>query len=109
MPMTWELGLQAVETLAVVVGVAFGLIQLRQLRHQREVQAGLELLSPMQTPEIAEALLIIKDLPDDLTGQELRHELGTQYRSAMATLALFESLGPIVARGHVPIEMYAEF
>ena len=107
--MSWELALQAVETLAVVVGVAFGLIQLRQLRHQREVQAGLELLAPLQTPESAEALLIIHDLPENLTGEQLRHQLGEQYKSSMATLALFESLGPIVARGHVPIEMYAEF
>src|SRR5215218_936052 len=107
--MSWSLALQIIETFAVVLGVAFGLIQLRQLRHQREVQAGLELLAPLQTPESAEALLIVHDLPDNLPGDELRQRLGSQYKSAMATLGLFESLGPIVARGHVPIEMYAEF
>ena len=107
--MSLELGLQLVETTAVVIGVGFGLVQLRQLRHQREVQAGLELLAPLQTPEVAEALLLVHELPDDLKGDELRRRLGAQYKSAMATLALFESLGPIVARGHVPIEMYAEF
>ena len=107
--MSLELALQLIETVAVVIGVAFGLVQLRQLRHQREVQAGLELLAPLQTPESAEALLIVHDLPDNLTGDELRQRLGTHYKSSMATLALFESLGPIIARGHVPIEMYAEF
>ena len=107
--MSWEPALQLIETSAVVIGVAFGLFQLRQLRHQREVQAGLELLAPLQTPEIAEALLIIHALPDDLTGEELRKRLGTRYKTTMATLGLLESLGPIVARGHVPIEMYAEF
>ena len=54
-------------------------------------------------------MLIIHELPDELTGDELRKRLGAQYKSAMATLGLLESLGPIVARGHVPIEMYAEF
>lgn len=107
--MSWQSALQVIETLAVVIGVAFGLMQLRQLRHQREVQAGLELLAPLQTPESAEALLTVHGLPDDLTGDELRLRLGAQYKSAMATLALLESLGPIVARGHVPIDMYAEF
>lgn len=107
--MTWQLALQAVETAAVVIGVVFGLVQLRQLRHQREVQAGLELLAPLHSPECAEALLAIQSLPDGLKGDELRHRLGAQYGSAMATLALFESLGPIVARGHIPIDMYAEF
>ena len=107
--MSWSLALQAIETLAVVLGVAFGLAQLRQLRDQREVQAGLELLAPLQTPESAEALMIVHDLPDDLSGEELRKRLGRQYKPVIATLALFESLGPSVARGHVPIEMYAEF
>ena len=105
----WQLALQAIETVAVCVGVAFGLIQLRQLRRQREVQAGLELLAPLQTPESAEALLTIHELPDNLTGEKLREQLGPQYRPAMATLAMFESLGPSVARGHVPVRMYAEF
>jgi hypothetical protein len=107
--MSWELGLQAIQALAVVVGIAFGLIQLRQLRHQREVQAGLQLLAPLQTPEVTEALLLIHGLPDNLTGEELHQRLGSQYKSALAALGLFESLGPVVARGHVPIEMYAEF
>ena len=107
--MSWNLALQLVETSAIVIGVAFGLIQLRQIRHQREVQAGLELLAPLQTPESAETLLLLHDLPDNLTGDDLRRRLGDRFKATLATLALFESLGPIVARGHVPMEMYAEF
>lgn len=107
--MPLELALQLIETGAVVVGVVFGLAQLHQLRIQREVQAGLELLGPLQTPESAEALLIMHGLPDNLTGDELRQRLGANFKPVLATLALFESLGPIVARGHVPIDMFAEF
>ncbi|QIK95515.1 hypothetical protein G7076_02595 [Sphingomonas sp. HDW15A] len=103
------MALQLIQTLAVVIGVAFGLAQLRQLSHQREVQAGLQLLAPLQTPDSAETMLLIHGLPENLTGAELRQRLGEKFRGTLATLALFESLGPIVARGHVPIEMYAEF
>lgn len=101
--------LQAIETLAVVVGVGFGLAQLRQLRVQREVEAGLELLRPLQSLESAEALLILHGLPDGLSSEQLRQRLGDEFESVMATAALFESLGPLVARGHVPLSMYAEF
>lgn len=107
--MSMDLALQTIETLAVLVGVVFGLAQLRQLSHQRDVQAGLELLAPLQSPECAEALMMFHDLPDNLTGKELRERLGPQFKQAISTLGLFESLGPIVARGHVPIGMYAEF
>ena len=107
--MSWALVLQVIESVAVTVGVIFGLVQLRQWRHQREVQAGLEMLAPMQTPVLAETVLLIHNLPDNLNGDELRRRLGEKFGSTVATLALFESLGPIVARGHVPLEMYAEF
>ena len=106
--MTWDLALQAIETLAVVVGVVFGLVQLRQLRIQREVQAGIELLRPLQAPHAAQALLIIHGLPDGLTEAQLRPRLGENFGAVIGTLGLFESLGPLVARGHVPIEMYAD-
>jgi hypothetical protein len=101
--------LQAIETTAVVVGVGFGLAQLSQLRIQREVEAGLELLRPLQSLESAEALMILHGLPDDLSSEELRTRLGDEFEAVLATAALFESLGPLVARGHVPFGMYAEY
>jgi len=102
------LALQAIETAAVVLGVAFGLIQLRQLRFQREIQAGIELLHPLQAPQMAETVLTVHSLPDGLKGEQLKERLGEKFGSVMAVLGLFESLGPIIARGHVPIEMYAD-
>ncbi|GAA3908787.1 hypothetical protein GCM10022276_28850 [Sphingomonas limnosediminicola] len=106
--MSWDLILQALETLAVIIGVVFGLVQLRQLRVQREVQAGIELLRPLQAPQAAEALMLIHGLPDGLTEAQLTRSLGKNFGAVMGVLALFESLGPLVARGHVPIEMYAD-
>ena len=107
--MSSELLLQIIQTAAIVVGVVFGLIQLRQIRVQREMQAGAELLRPLQSPEMAEAILLLHDLPDDLDGAAFKASLGKEFGSVMALLALFESLGPLVARGHIPLAMYAEF
>ena len=103
-----DLALQAAETAAVVLGVVFGLIQLRHLRIQREIQAGIELLHPLQTPQMAEGVLIIHSLPDGLVGEQLHEKLGDRFGLVIGVLALFESLGPLIARGHLPIEMYAD-
>ena len=107
--MSWELSLQLIQTAAVVVGIVFGLVQLRELRQQQEIQAGVELLRPLQSPDTAETILLIHGLPDNLSGKDLRSQLGDKFGSVLSLLALFESLGPLVARGHVPIDMYAEF
>lgn len=105
----WVLVLQTIETAAVTAGVVFGLVQLKQLRKQRESQAGIELLRTLQTPGNAEATMRIYDLPDDLEGSEFVKRLGKNFGPALGVLDMFESLGPLVARGHVPIAMYSEF
>ena len=107
--MSLGLALQALETFAVTIGVVFGLIQLRQLRHQREVQAGTELLHSLYSTEMAEPVRQLCRLPDNLSSEELRDRMGENFRPLIAILTLFESIGPLVARGLVPIEMYAEF
>ena len=104
--MTWVLALQAMETAAVVIGVVFGLIQLRQLRNQ-EVKEGIELLHTL--PHMAEAAITLHGLPDDLNGSELRSKLGDKFGSVIDLLAILESLGPLVARGQVPIDSFAEY
>ena len=107
--MSWELALQFIETLAIIVGVGFGLVQLRQLRIQREVQAGIELLHPLQAPQSVEAIMMVYSLPDNLSGDQIRERLGAHFGPVLGVLGLFESLGPLVARGHVPIDMYSDF
>lgn len=107
--MTVEVWLQLIQTVAVVIGIGFGLIQLRQLRHQRESAAGNELLRLLQAPDMADTVLFLHQLPDDLDSAALRQRLGDRFGPVMNLLAMFESLGPLVARGHVPLDMYAEY
>lgn len=106
--MDLSLTLQVIQTVAVVLGVLFGLSQLRQLRQDREAQAGVELLDPLQASDTAATIFAIAELPDGLDEAELRRRLGPKFDSALTLLGFFESLGPLVARGHLPIDMYAD-
>jgi hypothetical protein len=103
-----DLALQAVETAAVLSGVVFGLIQLRQLRLQREIEAGIEVLHPLQAPQMAATVMAVHSLPEGLDGEQLQKRLGSRFAAVMDVLAMLESLGPLIARGHVPVEMYAD-
>lgn len=107
--MSFDDFLQTIQAAAVVIGVVFGLVQLRQIRKQREVQAGIELLHLLQSPDTAATMLRLHELPNDLSGKEIRERLDDEFGSVLALMAYFESLGPLVARGHVPLDMYAEF
>lgn len=104
-----EIALQALETAAVLVGVGFGLIQLGELKRQHEVQAGAAMLQSLQAPDAGRTMLLLVALPDDLSGADLRQRLGEDLDTVIALASMFESLGPLVARGHVPLDIYAEY
>ena len=107
--MDWSLLLQFMETLAVIAGVGFGLFQLRQLRVQREIQGGAELLRSLQSPQTARTALLVHALPEGLTRAELEDQLGEDFDAFMNLVAMFEAMGPLVARGHVPVEIYQDY
>lgn len=106
--MSVSLVLEIIQVVAVVFGVAFGLDQLRQLRAQREAQGATEVLRSLQAPDIVRAALLLFDLPDDIPSADLQKRLGDDWSAVIALLAIFESLGPLVARGHVPIGAYED-
>ena len=57
--MTIEVLFQIVEALAVVIGVGFAIVQMRQYRRDKHREAAIELLHSFQTPSFAKALTII--------------------------------------------------
>ena len=76
-------------------------------RLQREIEAGIEVLRPLQAPQMAATVMAVYSLPEGLDGEQLQKRLGSRFAAVMDVLATLESLGPLIARGHVPVEMYA--
>jgi hypothetical protein len=104
-----ELALQVLETAAVVIGVVFALLQVRALKVQHEVQGGAALLNSLQSRDTGSTALLLYALPDGLDGAALKQRLGADFDAVIALASMFESLGPLVARGHVPVEIYADY
>ena len=101
--------LQIVETLAIVFGVIFAAFQLNQLRISRHQQAISELVRSFQTPEFAEALNIVYNLPDGLGKQEVEDLVGDRFHIVYALMTTWESLGILVHRGEIDIDMVDDF
>jgi hypothetical protein len=107
--MTLEMLFQFMEALAVTVGVILGLVQLRQFRLLRERTSALELLHSFQTPEFAKALLLTYALPDDLPRDEVVRRLGDDFHLVYAMTTTWESLGVLVHRGEIGLDLVADF
>lgn len=100
---------RVVSALAISVGVVFGLIQLRNYRDQRRREACLTLVRSFQTPQFASALRVLFELPFGLTRERLETEHRDALDSVWLLLSTWESIGILVHRGEVPIDMVDDF
>jgi hypothetical protein len=94
---------------ALVFGVVFGAVQLRHLRDQRRVQSDLELLHSYQTPEFVRGFILSWRLPEGLPMQEIESRLGEDMRHLYFLMATWESLGVLVHRRDIPLELVEDF
>ena len=89
--------------LAIVFGIALGLIQLRQNRIQRRDLAILECARSFEDKDFTEAYRLISGLKAGISKTEL-NELGEEYEAAALRAGMkFETIGLLVYKGVIPI------
>ena len=107
--MSIEAIFQAVEAVAVVIAVGFAIVQVRQYRREKRREAALELLHSFQTPQFAKALNIVFNLPDGLSKDEIETTVGDDFHLIYALMTTWESLGILVFRGEVDLDLIDDF
>ena len=94
---------------AVVIGLTFGAIELRQLRTAQEAQTVLQLFDTIKSDEYVAATQLVRSLPYGLTAKELREHLGDDGLLVITQLVLtYESLGVLVYRRDVSLQWVDE-
>lgn len=107
--MSVEIIFQGIEALAVVVGVGFAMIQVHQYRRDKYRESAMELLHSFQTPAFARALNIVYRMPDGLSKEEIIGFVGDDFHLVYAMTTTWESLGILVHRGEVDLQMIDDF
>ena len=92
----------------VVAGLVFGLIQIHHYRQQRRETAAIELLRSFQNPEFSRALRAVLALPRGVRKQHLGECSEDQQNAIMVVVLTFESIGVMVFRNIVPLDMVDE-
>jgi hypothetical protein len=107
--MSLEAWFQLAEALAVIVAVAFAVIQIRQYRRDKNREAAMVLLKSFQTPSFAKALTLVYRLPDGLSKSEVEGRLGDDFHLVYALMTTWESLGILVYRGEISLAIVDDF
>jgi hypothetical protein len=89
----------------VVGGLGFAVVQLQHYRQQRRETAAIELLRSFQNPEFSRSLRAVLMLPRDLCMGDMAGRSAGEQDAIMVVVLTFESIGVMVFRGIVPLEM----
>jgi hypothetical protein len=89
---------EILSALAVVGGIWFALIQLREYRTQRRDAAIFELMRAFAEPEFARAVRLVRGLPDDVSAAELRASGSDREEAAIMISITYETKGLLVFR-----------
>jgi hypothetical protein len=101
--------LDVVSTIAIFLGIVYGALELRQFRQTREREATFELMRLIQTPEFSSALTTLLQLPDSADADDMLSLPKPQLDQLYHLQSTWESLGILVYRGDVSLELVDEF
>ena len=107
--MDLPLALNIATTVAVVGGVAFGAWQIQVAAKARTTQVSLQLVEMLYSRELIEGLSALHDVPDGLSWQDLRTQLGERWTAVFALMNTLDGLGILVHRKEVAREMAEDF
>jgi hypothetical protein len=99
---------QVLGAVAVLAAIIFGVAQIRQFRQQRRDALAVELMRSIQDTEFTRSLRVMLTLPIGATAEDVQSR-GAEFEDyAWAIAAKYETLGYLVYRGIMPIELVEE-
>ena len=103
--MELSLVFQIISTSAVILGIIFGILNLRNFQKMRKREAAILMLNSFQTNEFIKGLLYILDVDHNPTKEEIDNLPQDQYLAFYMLLGTWERLGILVFRREIDISM----
>jgi len=97
--------LNIVATAAVIIGLVFGLTQLRHYHLSQKRDSALYLLNSYQTGEFSQGIWTILSIPDGLTKVEIDERVGEEIKVVYLVMSTWESIGILVFHNEISMDM----
>jgi hypothetical protein len=96
---------QIISTSAVILGIAFGILNLRNFQKMRKREAAILMLNSFQTNEFVRGLLLVFNLPEPVGKAEVDGMPKDDYLALYLLLGTWERLGILVYRDEIPLDL----
>lgn len=101
--MNLPLTLQLIATAIMIIGIGFGIQNIRQYQASRKRESAILMLNSFQTSEFVRGLLCIFDLPENVNKAELDSLPIDQFLAVYMVMGTWERLGVLVYRGEIEL------
>lgn len=98
-----------VSIIAVVSGLIFFGVELRQFRLSRERESALELFNTYCSPEFMRGVRAITQIPDDQSKEQVEKLIGERMDDVYFVLAILEGMGALVHKQELSLELVDDF
>ena len=99
--MDLSLIIQFISTISIVLGILFGLLNLRNFQAMRRRESAILMLNSFQTSDFVRGLLLIFDLPDGVTTKQIEKLPHSQFIDLYMVIGAWERMGILVFRREI--------
>lgn len=96
---------QIISTSAVIIGILFGILNLRNFQKMRKREAAILMLNSFQTTEFVRGLLLVFSLPDGTSKADIDALPKDDYLAFYILLGTWERLGILVYHNEISLEL----
>jgi hypothetical protein len=101
--------IDVLSVIAVVSGLLFAGVELRQFRISRERESALELFNTFQSPEFMRGVRVISQLPDNQVKEQVEDVAGDRMDDLYFLIASLEGLGVLVHKEELSLGLVEDF
>ena len=101
--------ISAITCTAIIISVIFAWVQVSIMKKQRLRESELLLARSFQTPEFMKAMGVVMHLPDGLSKKQVEETVGEKIDLVLLWLGTWESLGILVFRNEISIDLIDDF
>ena len=99
---------QIISTSAVILGILFGILNLRNFQKMRQREAAILMLNSFQTTDFVRGLMVVFNLPDNVSKAEIEALSKEDYLAFYVVLGTWERLGILVYHHEIPLDLAEE-
>ncbi len=103
--MELSLVFQLISTTAVILGIIFGLLNLRNFQMMRRREAAILMLNSFQTTDFVRGLMLMFDLRGEISMKTVEKLPKEDYLAFYILLGTWERLGILVHRREIPLDL----